>query len=59
MLYLTCIMISGVDLAPYGVSYAKDLGIWDCGTIYLFVLHISSYLSLSSCSRRCPAVGPK
>ena len=28
MLYLTCIMISSVDLAHYGVTRAKDLSIW-------------------------------
>ena len=27
MLYLTCTMISNVDLAPYRISRAKDLGI--------------------------------
>ena len=27
MLYLTCSMKPSVDLAPYGVSLAKDLGI--------------------------------
>ena len=33
MLYLTCIMISSVDLARYGVSRAKDWVSVDCGTI--------------------------
>ena len=28
MLNLTCTMIFSVDLARYGVSRAKDLGIW-------------------------------
>ena len=28
MLYLSCTMISGVDLARFRVSRAKDLGIW-------------------------------
>ena len=32
MLYLTCTMISSVDLACYGVSRAKDLVSVDCGT---------------------------
>ena len=32
MLYLTCIMISSVDLAHYGVSRAKDWVSGDCGT---------------------------
>ena len=31
MLYLTCIMISSVDLAHYGVSRAKDWVSVDCG----------------------------
>ena len=33
MLYLTCIMISSVDLAHYGVSRAKDWVSVDCGTM--------------------------
>ena len=32
MLYLTCTMISSVDLAHYGVSRAKDQVSVDCGT---------------------------
>ena len=32
MLYLTCTMISSVDLAHYGVSCAKDWVSVDCGT---------------------------
>ena len=32
MLYLTCAMISSVDLAHYGVSLAKDWVSVDCGT---------------------------
>ena len=32
MLYLTCTMISSVDLAYYGVIRAKDLVSVDCGT---------------------------
>ena len=35
MLYLTCTMISSVDLARYGVSGAKDRVSGDCGTILL------------------------
>ena len=31
MLYLTCTMISSVDLAQYGVSHAKDWASVDCG----------------------------
>ena len=33
MLYLTCTMISSVDLAQYGLSRAKDWVSVDCGTI--------------------------
>ena len=33
MLYLTCIMISSVDLAYYGVSRAEDWISVDCGTV--------------------------
>ena len=32
MLYLTCTMISSVDLALYGVSRVKDWVSVDCGT---------------------------
>ena len=32
VLYLTCTMISGVDLAHHGVSRAKDWVSVDCGT---------------------------
>ena len=32
MLYLTCTIISSVDLAEYGVSRAKDWVSVDCGT---------------------------
>ena len=38
MLYLTCTMISSVDLAHYGVSRAKDWVSVDCGTITVFRL---------------------
>ena len=34
MLYLTCTMISNVDLAHYGMSHAKDWVSVDCGTNY-------------------------
>ena len=34
MLYLTCTMISGVDLACYGVSHAKDWVSVDAGTMF-------------------------
>ena len=33
MLYLTCTMISSVDLAHFGLSRAKDWLSVDCGTI--------------------------
>ena len=33
MLYLTCTMISSVDLANYGGSFAKDWTSVDCGII--------------------------
>ena len=36
MLYLTCTIISSVDLAHYGVSCAKDWVSVDCGTIQIF-----------------------
>ena len=32
MLYLTCTIITSVDLAHYGVSRAKDWVSVDCGT---------------------------
>ena len=38
MLYLTCTMISSVDLAHYGVSRAKDWVSVDCGTMYIVKL---------------------
>ena len=42
MLYLTCTMISSVDLAHYGVDPAKDLGI--CGLWYnYFYFHFNSF----------------
>ena len=33
MLYLTCMMLSSVDLAYFGVSRGKDWVSVDCGTI--------------------------
>ena len=51
MLYLTCTIISNVDLAHYGVSCAKDWVFVDCGTIkfnsdciYVFQLYISVHI---------------
>ena len=32
MFYLTCTIITSVDLAHYGVSCAKDCVTMDCGT---------------------------
>ena len=32
MFYLTCTMVSSVDLAQYGVSSAKDWASVECGT---------------------------
>ena len=34
MLYLSCTIITSVDLAHYGVSRAKDWLSVSCGTIY-------------------------
>ena len=39
MLYLTCTMISSVDLAHYGVSLAKYWVSMDCGT-NSYILHL-------------------
>ena len=38
MLYLTCTMMSSVDLAHYGVSRAKDWISVDCGTIIIIMI---------------------
>ena len=40
MLYLTCTMISSVDLAHYGVSHTKDWVSVDCGISFLNI-HVS------------------
>ena len=37
MLYVTCTMISSVDLAHYGVSHAIDRVSADCGTILAYL----------------------
>ena len=39
MLYLTCTMISSVDLARYGISRAKDWVSVDCGTSPFVVVY--------------------
>ena len=44
MLFLTCTMISSVDLAYYGVSSAKDLECVDCGTIEQLYLKLFTYV---------------
>ena len=43
MLYLTCTMISSVDLAHYEVSRAKDRVSVDCGTKQLKHAGFSKY----------------
>ena len=46
MLYLTCTMISSVDIAHYGVAHAKDWVSVDCGTIQFgYISYFSSYFS--------------
>ena len=40
MLYLTCTMISSVDLAHYGVSRAKDWVSVDCGTSIILMIFV-------------------
>ena len=40
MLYLTCAMISSVDLAHYGVSCAKDWVSVDCGSILCVIFYL-------------------
>ena len=44
MFYLTCTMISSVDLAHYGLPRAKDWVTVDCGTIYTFTF---SFITMS------------
>ena len=39
MLYLTCITISSVDLAQYGVSLTKDMVSVECGLFYSILSH--------------------
>ena len=43
VLYLTCTMISSVNLAHYRVSCAKDLVSVDCGTRTVNVAFYSNY----------------
>ena len=40
MLYLTCTIISSVDLVWYGVSRAKDRVSVDCGTTWFVRLYV-------------------
>ena len=42
MLYLTCTIISSVDLAHYGVFRAKDRVSVDCGTGFLILHNLKS-----------------
>ena len=42
MLYVTCIMISSVDLAHYGVSRAKDWVSVNCGIVVQMFKQTSS-----------------
>ena len=44
MLYLTCTIISSVDLAHYGVFHAKDRVSVDCGTNCFTCYGISAIL---------------
>ena len=55
MLYLTCTMVSSVDLAHYGVSLTKDWVSVDCGTIYLrnLLTLCTCILELSSVTLNC------
>ena len=43
MLYLTCTMISCVDLAYHGVSRAKDWVSVECGTIIFIYFYLNLY----------------
>ena len=50
MLYLTCTMISSVDLAYYEVSRAKDWVSVDCGTRHILAYFLFMYfISLDQC----------
>ena len=44
MLYLTCTIISSIDLTNYGVSRAKDWVSVDCGTIWYFIHNVFSFI---------------
>ena len=44
MLYLTCSMISSVELAQYGISHAKDWGSVNCGTKFVTMCIICVYV---------------
>ena len=49
MLYLTCTMISSVDIAHYGVFCAKDWVSVDCGTKYVienFIHHFPAVFKI-------------
>ena len=58
MLYLTCTMISSVDLAHYGVPRAKNWVFVECGTSYNMNIQ-RAYINTMSCHSRndhCPIV---
>ena len=60
MLYLTCTMISSVDLAHYGVSRSKDWVSVDCGTIMhtgTTVIAMYEYMTLNSSVDACSVAG--
>ena len=50
MLYLTCTIISSVDLACYRVSRAKDWVSVDCGTRRFIIFKSKGYISIDMCS---------
>ena len=50
MLYLTCTIITSVDLAHYGISRAKDWVSVDCGTS-VSVLLLNARTALKSLLR--------
>ena len=61
MLYLTCTMITSVDVAYYGVSHAKDWVSVDCGTknlqCFSFSLHSRTHFCTVKPGRVAQSVG--